>query len=119
MRQFTETAADELFDLDGDTGIMRFLTGGKTMPSMRSATRPCPGSSAYQWRSEGLGFWAAVEKSTGEFLVWFAFYPPEGAGSYEVDSATGCAGPPGVRATLPKGLALRSARASPNSACSA
>ena len=39
----------------------------------------------YQERSEGLGFWAAVEKSTGAFLVWFAFHTPEGADSDEVD----------------------------------
>src|SRR5206468_7082526 len=33
----------------------------------------------------GYGFWAAIEKSTGEFLGWFHFRPPEGAGPDEVE----------------------------------
>jgi len=39
---------------------------------------------AYE-RFEGFGVWAAVERSTGEFLGWFEFYPPEGRGPEEAE----------------------------------
>ena len=32
LRRFTEADADNLFDLDGDPEVMRFLTGGKPTP---------------------------------------------------------------------------------------
>ena len=32
-----------------------------------------------------FGLWAAIEKSTGAFLGWFAFHPLEGCGSDEVE----------------------------------
>jgi len=34
----------------------------------------------YYERFAGFGFWAAIEKATGDFLGWFHFRPPEGAG---------------------------------------
>src|SRR5438067_11981621 len=30
-------------------------------------------------------FWAAIEKATGDFLGWFSFRPPGGAGPDEVE----------------------------------
>jgi hypothetical protein len=33
----------------------------------------------YHERFPGYGFWAAVEKATGQFLGWFHLRPPEGA----------------------------------------
>jgi RimJ/RimL family protein N-acetyltransferase len=33
----------------------------------------------------GFGFWAAIEKSTGDFLGWFHFRPPEGSDPDEVE----------------------------------
>ena len=34
---------------------------------------------------DGLGFWAAIEKSTGEFLGWFEFRPLEDGDPGEVE----------------------------------
>jgi RimJ/RimL family protein N-acetyltransferase len=33
LRRFTEASLDNLFDLNGDPEVMRFLTGGKPTPA--------------------------------------------------------------------------------------
>ena len=42
LRWFTEADADNLFDLDSDSEVMRFLTGGKPTPRevIRNETLP-------------------------------------------------------------------------------
>ena len=85
LRRFTEADADDLFDLDGDPEVMRFLTGGKPTPRDVIRNETLPRFLHSYERFTGFGFWAAVEKSTGEFLGWFAFHPPEDAGPDEVE----------------------------------
>ncbi len=83
LRRFTEADVDDLADLDGDPAVMHFITGGKQTPRdvIRDETLP-RFLRAYE-RFEGFGVWAAVERSKGEFLGWFEFYPPEGSGPEE------------------------------------
>ncbi len=83
--RFTEADADNLFDLDGDPEVMRFLTGGKPTPRDVIENEILPRFLQYHKHSEGFGVWAAIERSTGAFLGWFAFHPPEGGGSDEVE----------------------------------
>jgi RimJ/RimL family protein N-acetyltransferase len=85
LRRFTETDADVLYDLDGDPEVMRFLNGGK--PRARDVIRNkiLPLFLRSYERFEGFGVWAAIEKSTGEFLGWFAFHPSETGGPEEVE----------------------------------
>jgi RimJ/RimL family protein N-acetyltransferase len=85
LRRFTEADVDNLFDLDSDPEVMRFLTGGK--PTSRDAilNETLPRFLDYYERFAGFGFWAAIEKSTGEFVGWFEFRPREGAGPDEVE----------------------------------
>ena len=85
LRRFTESDVDNLFDLDGDPEVMRFVNGGKPTPRdvIRDETLP-RFLRAYE-RFEGFGVWAAIEKSTGEFVGWFEFYPREDAGPDEVE----------------------------------
>lgn len=85
LRRFTEADVGNLFDLDGDPEVMRFLTGGKSTPRDVIENETLPRFLAYYERSERFGFWAAIEKSAGAFLGWFAFHPPEGGGSDEVE----------------------------------
>ena len=85
LRRFTETDVDNLLDLDGDPEVMRFLTGGKSTPRDVVESKTLPRFLDYYERSERFGFWAAIEKSTGTFLGWFAFHPPEGGSSDEVE----------------------------------
>ena len=85
LRRFTEADVDDLRDLDGDPEVMRFITGGEPTPRdvIRDETLP-RFIRAYE-RFEGFGVWAAVERSTGGFLGWFEFYPPEGRGPEEAE----------------------------------
>jgi RimJ/RimL family protein N-acetyltransferase len=83
LRRFTEADADNLLDLHGDPDVMRFITG---KPTPRGVIRDetLPRFLRYYERFEGLGYWAAIEKSTGEFLGWFHILPQEGGGPDEV-----------------------------------
>jgi RimJ/RimL family protein N-acetyltransferase len=85
LRRFTETDVDNLFDLDSDPEVMRFITGGKHTPCDAILNETLPRILLYYERFEGFGFWAATERSTGEFLGWFEFRPPEGGGPGEVE----------------------------------
>ena len=78
LRRFTGADLDLLVDLDGDPEVMRYITGGR--PTSREELRDevLPALLRYYQRSPGYGFWAAVEKATGQFLGWFHLRPPEG-----------------------------------------
>ena len=83
--RFTEADADNLFDLDGDPEVMRYLTGGKPTPRDVIRDETLPRFLRSYERFEGFGVWAANERSTGDFLGWFEFYPPEGRGPEEAE----------------------------------
>lgn len=85
LRRFTEADVDNLFDLDGDPEVMRFITGGKPTPRDVIRNDILPRFLHYYERFAGFGFWAAIEKSTGDFLGWFHFRPPEGGGPDEIE----------------------------------
>ena len=102
LRRFTMADADNLAGLDADPDVMRFITGGCLPPGRISRTRSCRRSCDYYERFEGYGFWAAIEKSTGEFLGWFHFRPADGAAPARPSSATGCASRPGAGVTPPR-----------------
>ncbi|MDQ3376553.1 MAG: GNAT family N-acetyltransferase, partial [Actinomycetota bacterium] len=80
LRRFTEADADDLFDLHGDSEVMRFLTGGRPTPRDVILNETLPRFLRSYERFEGFGVWAAIERLTGEFLGWFEFHPPEGRG---------------------------------------
>jgi len=61
---------DHLFTLHNDPDVMRFLNGGTPTPHAEIARE-------YDARFAGDGYWAAIEKSTGEFLGWFSFHSPD------------------------------------------
>ena len=75
IRQFTEDDADNLFHLNGDPEVMRYLTGGK--PTAREEIRDqiIPVHLGVYDRLDRLGTWAAESAATGEFLGWFHFRP--------------------------------------------
>jgi RimJ/RimL family protein N-acetyltransferase len=76
LRRFTEADADNLFELNSDPEVMRFLHGGKPASRNEARTRIIPTFLGYYERFEGFGFWAAVEIASGQFLGWFHFRPP-------------------------------------------
>src|SRR3712207_1452713 len=85
LRRFTEADVDNLFDLDSDPEVMRFLTGGKSTPRDVIRNETLPKLLHYYECFEGFGFWAAIERSTEQFVGWFEFRPPEGSGIDEVE----------------------------------
>ncbi|MCZ7573383.1 MAG: GNAT family N-acetyltransferase [Ardenticatenaceae bacterium] len=79
LRRFTAADAEKLFDLDSDPEVMRFLSGGTPTPRDVIQNDILPRFLRYDERFPGYGFWAAIEKATGDFLGWFSFRPSEGA----------------------------------------
>src|SRR5256886_7015541 len=77
LRRFTMADADNLVSLDADPDVMRFVTGGIPTSREEIQNEVLPAFLGYYQRYEGYGFWAAIEKETGEFLGWFHFRPHE------------------------------------------
>src|SRR4051812_3020756 len=77
LRPFTETDGDNLFELDSDPAVMRFINGGYPTSREVAHNEDLPWFVEYGERVPGCGFWAAIEKATGEFAGWFLFRPPE------------------------------------------
>jgi RimJ/RimL family protein N-acetyltransferase len=85
LRRFTDSDVANLHDLDGDPEVMRFVNGGRPVPRgvIRNETLP-RFLRAYE-RLEGFGVWATIEKSSGQFVGWFEFYPRKDADPSEVE----------------------------------
>ena len=75
LRRFTRDDVDNLVELDSDPDVMRFINGGYPTPREMIQNRTLPRILRYYEPFTGFGFWAAIEKSTGEFLGWFHFRP--------------------------------------------
>jgi RimJ/RimL family protein N-acetyltransferase len=75
LRRFTENDADALFELYDDPVVMRYLNGGRPADRTEIVTLDLPAFLGYYERFPGYGFWAAIEKTTGDFLGWFHFRP--------------------------------------------
>ena len=78
LRRFTTGDVDNLVGLDADPDVMRFVSGG--IPTSRDEIENefLPAFLGYYQRYQAYGFWAAIEKSTGDFLGWFHFRPRGG-----------------------------------------
>ena len=85
LRRFTAADVDHLEALDADPAVMRFLSGGKPTPRAEIEREVVPAFLGYYERFAGYGYWAAIEKATGEFLGWFLFRPREGGPPDEVE----------------------------------
>jgi RimJ/RimL family protein N-acetyltransferase len=85
LRQFTGDDVDNLFDLNSDPEVMRYLTGG--LPTPREVIRDeiLPFHLAVYERLDRLGTWAAESAATGEFLGWFHFRPGPGTDLTNID----------------------------------
>ncbi|TDB75229.1 GNAT family N-acetyltransferase [Micromonospora sp. KC723] len=77
LRRFTTDDVDNLVGLDADPEVMRFLTGGEPTPPEKVRDEHLPRILAGYDRRPGLGRWVAEDRSTGEFLGWFALDPSD------------------------------------------
>lgn len=77
LRRFTVDDVDLLVELDGDPEVMRFVTGG--LPTSREEMKNdfLPAWLDYYERYAGYGYFAIIEKATGDFLGWLQFRPPD------------------------------------------
>jgi RimJ/RimL family protein N-acetyltransferase len=77
LRRLTESDVDNLVALDGDPAVMRYLTGRPT-PREVVENEILPWILRLYDTFGGLGLWAAIERSTGDFLGWFELRPNDG-----------------------------------------
>ena len=75
LRRFNQADVDNLFELNSDPEVMRYLNGGKPTPREEIRDTIIPFHLDYYEQFDGLGTWAAQARSTGEFLGWFHFRP--------------------------------------------
>ena len=75
VRQFTEDDIDNLFSLNSDPEVMRYLTGGRPTPRAEIRDQIIPFHLAVYQRLDRLGTWAAESAATAEFLGWFHLRP--------------------------------------------
>jgi RimJ/RimL family protein N-acetyltransferase len=71
IRRFTEDDVDNLFNLNSDPEVMRYLGRATPREVLRDEIIPFH-LGAYQ-RFDRLGTWAAESVDNGEFLGWFHF----------------------------------------------
>jgi RimJ/RimL family protein N-acetyltransferase len=82
LRRFTDEDIELIVALDSDPGVKRYIDN--EAPIDRAELIDILGWwQGYYTRTVGYGFWAAIDKSTGEFLGWFHFRPGKGAGPLE------------------------------------
>ncbi|MGH3172204.1 MAG: GNAT family N-acetyltransferase [Trebonia sp.] len=82
LRQFTEDDVDNLFELNSDPEVMRYLTGGMPAPREQIRDEIIPFHLAVYERLDRLGTWAAESAASGEFLGWFHFRPVSGTDDF-------------------------------------
>ena len=75
LRKFTSDDVDLLVELDSDPEVMHYVTGGVTTSREEIINDFLPAFLAYYERYDGFGFWAAVDRTTDEFLGWFHLRP--------------------------------------------
>ncbi len=85
LRRFSESDVDNLVNLDGDPQVMHFINGGRPVSRNVIHNETLPRFLRAYERFEGFGVWAAIERSTGEFVGWFEFCPRNEVGPEEVE----------------------------------
>ena len=83
IRQFTEGDVDNLFNLNSDPEVMRYL--GRPAPREVLRDEIIPFHLDVYKRLDGLGTWAAESAGNGEFLGWFHFRPGPGGDITNID----------------------------------
>lgn len=85
LRRFTSADVDNLASLDADPDVMRFVNGGIPTSREEIENEFLPAFLGYYQRYQQYGFWAAIERSTRDFLGWFHFRPRDPAAPAQVE----------------------------------
>jgi len=75
LRRFTPGDVDRLVGLDSDPEVMRYITYGVPTPRAVYEDVILPRWFAIYEQTPELGYWAAEEQGSGEFLGWFHLRP--------------------------------------------
>lgn len=75
LRKFTMADVDNLVELDSDPDVMFHITGGLRTSREEIETDYLPRYIDYYRKHPGYGFWAVIEKQSGDFVGWFHFRP--------------------------------------------
>lgn len=75
LRAFTAADVDNLFELDSDPAVMRYLTGGVPTPRAAIERDILPRFLRSYDPHPGFGVWAASAKASGTFVGWFSLRP--------------------------------------------
>ncbi len=86
LRRFTASDAEDLYRLDNDAEVMKFINGGAHTPRDVIERVIVPRFAARDERHPVLGFHAAELITTGEFAGWFSFRL---SGEHSVDAILG------------------------------
>lgn len=76
LRRFDENDLDNLFTLDGDPEVMRYITGGSSTAKEILRRQILPRFVREQDLAGVFGFWAAEQD--GSFVGWFSLRPIDG-----------------------------------------
>ena len=77
LREFVAADADDLWRLDQDPAVMRYINGGKPTPRAQVAARLPIIRRVYRLYP-GFGSWRAARRDTGAFIGWFTLkYIPD------------------------------------------
>lgn len=76
LRQFIKEDASNLFELDSDPDVVRFTSQAGQSPDYDAiAAKTLPKFLSYYEKYDSYGIWAAIEKSSQDFIGWFFFRP--------------------------------------------
>jgi RimJ/RimL family protein N-acetyltransferase len=75
LRRFTEADAADLFALDSDPEVMRWIGPRQVADVEGSRQMIAEHFVPYYAKNPGYGFWATQLRSSGEFLGWFHLRP--------------------------------------------
>lgn len=82
LRRFTADDIGLIIELDSDPEVKRYIDNGAPV-DLADLDEVLEWWLQYYVKYESYGFWAAIEKATGEFIGWFHFRPGEGDGPLE------------------------------------
>lgn len=68
LRELRITDLDHMFELDSDPEVHKYL--GNNPVKTKDESRKILESVINQYKERGIGRWAAIEKSTGDFIGW-------------------------------------------------
>jgi RimJ/RimL family protein N-acetyltransferase len=75
LRRFTEADAADLFALDSDAEVIRYI-GPRQVADVQASRRLISERFVpYYAKNPGYGFWAAQARPSGDFLGWFHLRP--------------------------------------------